>query len=177
MKVVSKKLKEKKLSDVERVKEYSKAYSTAYFIKQDEIPNISLQELRKIVNGKIIFPKKSIFKKAFPEFNFDNSFFIIFTNDDLSELLTQFTFPSYLAAGETANEQVVLNAGIVRNERMAELIGETELRGAKNYLNEDRVVCEEGTAIDAKAAEILRIMGKKMGNSSLEILDVKTGWK
>lgn len=175
MKIVQKKLKEKKMSDMNRVQEYADKYSNAYFIGHADIPNKSIQKLRADIDGKILFIKKTMFAKVYPSIQIPSAFFLIFSNEDLTDTLRDFSFPAFLKEGDVPPERVVLEAGEIHNLQLADLLEGTITKGAKVFLEEERVICDPGTGpINATQAKILHLLGKKMKLEKLSILDVKS---
>ncbi|KAI4291618.1 mRNA turnover protein 4 [Pancytospora philotis] len=173
MKVVAKKQKEKQRSDVDKIKELLAEYPVLHVVLNADIPNVSIQALRGAIEGKVLFVKKAIFQREYPSFSIGDNFFLIFAKENLSSTIEGMAYPDYLKEGESATERVVVPAGVVRSARVASLIGNTIKQGGNTVLLEEAVVCEEGAAVDEKQVQILKALGRRMGSSTLKVLDVK----
>lgn len=173
MKAVVKKLKQKKRSDIEKIKDTLSDYPFVHIVENSDIPNPAIQKMRTTLDGKVLFIKKAIFQKEYPCFQLTENYFLIFGKDNITQQIEAFVYPDFLQAGGSAPEHVVVPAGIVRNPRVAALLPNTVMQGGNRVLLEDFVVCEENAQITDKQAQILQAMGTRLGQSSLKVLDVK----
>lgn len=173
MKVVSKKLKEKRRSDVDRVKEYLEMYSHVHTIQNNSLPNTVIQTIRSGVDGKLLFVKRSMLQKQYPGLRFDGSCFLLFSNENLTEKLGEFMYPDFLKAGEHIDQRIAIPAGILRNEKLVPMLDEAVPQGANSVLVNEYVVCEEGDVLTEKQAKILQILGNKFAQSNLHILSIQ----
>lgn len=167
--IATKKSKEQKRSDIDKVKEYKDKYESIYFIENTDIPSNDIQNLRKAVDGKIIFVKKSIFQKIFPSCNFSENYFLIFTND--KQPIEEFKYVDYAVKGNIAPQDVIVNKGVVKKEKLLPYLKNTVIEGSNRVLVEDFMVCKENDVLNEDQAAILKILGYKFGSSKLNILD------
>jgi len=168
----TKKTKSRKLGDVDKVSEYKSKYANVYFVENASIPNSSLQALRKGVDGKVLFIKRGMFEKSYPNVKIPGNFFLVFSNADLKEFIESFTYPDYLEESGCSPKDVVIPSGVVRKEKLAEFLPQASMQGTNLVLGEDALVCKEGEIISREKSEILRILGEKLGETHFKILNV-----
>lgn len=174
MKVVSKKPKEKRRGDCDRVRETAASFPVVHVVRNNDIHNLAIQKIRSDIEGHVLFVKKSMFQHEYPSFKFEGNYFLVFAKEDIREKLEGVSHRDYLQAGATASERVVVEAGVVRSARLASLLGNTIAQGGNAILQEDFVVCEENTVIDEHQAKILKALDRRLGWSLLSVLDVRT---
>ena len=173
MKIVSKNAKDKKMSDLEKVKEYKEKYTNVYFIENTDISNVSIQSLREAIDGKVLFIKKAIFQKIYPECTHSENYFLVFGTEDIKESLENFEFASFPKIGEVVEESVLIKAGLIRNEDLIPYLNNLIIEGNNYTLTQDFQVCNGGDALNEKQASILKILGYRIGKSKLNIIDIK----
>lgn len=167
----NKKSKEQKNNEIEKIKEYLKTYNTVLVIKNSSIQNICLQSLRSIVDGKVVFVKKTLLSKSYPRLNYEEDIFLVFTNDDQIDKIKEFEYKSFLEVGEKSPAEVAIPSGIIHNKRLAQLVKPVETKGANTHLLADFTVVLENEEVNEKSCEILKIKGLRLANKKLEILD------
>ncbi|KAI5168700.1 mRNA turnover protein 4 [Pancytospora epiphaga] len=173
MKVVAKKLKEKKRNEIEEIKEIATIYPIVHVVVNSDIPNNSIQQIRNTVKGRVLFVKKSLFQHKYPAFKFDENYFLVLASENIQKSIESTEFPDYLKTGEVSTETVVIPAGVVKDEGMAELLTETVMQGGNTVLLKDEVVCKEGEIVNEKGARILRKLKRRLGKSTLKVIAVK----
>lgn len=167
-----KKTKQQRFADIEKAREYLDKYTTVYFIENVELPNRSVQKLKSSFEGRTLFVKKTMFQKFFPV-DLKESYFMMFSSNDIAEELKNFKYPAYLKEGEKVPETVIIKSGIIK-DKLGEHLENTKTQGSNIILEEDFQVCNEGDVCTEKQAAILKILGYKFGQNSLNILAVKS---
>lgn len=173
MKAIAKKLKEKKRSEVDKIKEIAATYPVVHVVLNSDIPNKAIQQIRGDVRGRVVFVKKSMFQREYPAFQFSENYFLVLAAGNIQEALEATAFPDYIEAGGVAAQHVAVPAGVVKNERLAELLDETVMQGANTILLKEFVVCNEGDVVGEKQAKILRVLGKRLREGRLKVLAVR----
>lgn len=168
---ISKKEKTVKLDELEKMKEYVKQYDTVVIVENNDIQNVCLQTLRSSIEGKVVFAKKSILQRYFPALCSDKNFFLIFTNSSEVDKIRSFNFVSFLEAGDSVSENIVISAGLIKNPKLHPFLKPLEHKGANVYLTQDFIVASAGEPLDEKAAKILRIRGERLIQKPITILD------
>lgn len=167
---LSKKSKEDKHGKLEKTQEYLKNYNTLAIVENSDIQNQCLQKLRGWLNGKVVFVKKSLLQRKYPELAYKENFFLVFTNEEELEKLAAFEYEGFLNAGDASSANIVISAGLVRNRKLLPFLQPIENKGANSYLLEDYQVISEGQIATNETAEILKIRGYRLAKRRLSIL-------
>lgn len=173
MKVIAKKLKEKKLNEIDRVKEIAASCPLVHVVVNSDIPSQSIQHIRNTVKGRVVFVKKALFQREYPAFRFDENYFLVLAAENIQKSLEEATFPDYIEAGGVATQRIAVPEGVVENRRLAGLLDGAVIRGTNAVLPKEFVVCSEGDVVNKKQARILRVLGKRLGVGHLKVLAVK----
>lgn len=173
MKIPSKKLKEKKLSDLEKAAEYAEKYPIIHVVQNSDMPNEAIQAIRKEIEGRVLFVKKSLFQRKYPAFNFEENYFLVFAAENVSDRLMAVAYPDFAREGETVSERVAIPAGVLRNKRVADLLEDAVPQGSNFVVANERVVCESGDCVTEEQAGLLRALGKRLGRSYVRVIAVR----
>ena len=173
MKVVTKKSKTRRMSEMGRVEENKAAFSTVYFVENIDIPSTDIQALRKLLRGKVLFVKKTMFQKMYPSCDYPNNYFLVFGEEGDKKIIEDFEYPDYGKAGDKAVRPVSIKAGVVREKKLHGLLKNLATEGSNKILQESLDVCKEGDVLDSEQAQILRIRGERVVRSHMAIIDIK----
>lgn len=177
MKVIAKKQKESRRNDFEKIETYGSTFPMIHVVQNVNLPTQSIQNIRSVVDTKVLFVRKSMLQKQYPVFNFPESYFLVFAKENISSELEKMVYPSFLHEGEIASEQIVIPAGIIKDGKLASYISDAVPHGGNFVLEKDYMVCDKDSVISGKQANILQAMGKKMGACNLKVLAVKDSLK
>lgn len=167
-----KKSKEEKVNELQKIKDYLTKYSTLVIVENKDIQNKCLQKLRSMLDGKVVFAKKSLLQREYPQLNFEKNFFMVFINDEEVEKLKGFEYATFLAPGDISPVDITIPTGIIRNKKLIGLLTPVGSQGAHTLLLEDFKVVSEGEAAENKACEILNIQGQRLAYAKLNFLEV-----
>ncbi|ELA42251.1 uncharacterized protein VICG_00650 [Vittaforma corneae ATCC 50505] len=167
---LSKKSKEEKIEGVRKIQAYLSKYSTVVVVENTDIKTQCIQRLRSLLRGKVIFAKKSLLQKNYPQLSFEKSFFLIFIDGSELEKVISFKCNTFIKAGEVSPVDFVISAGIVKNPKLASILMPIEKRGSMFHLLEDYKVLSEGQPADEKATEILKAKDIRPMERNLTIL-------
>ncbi len=169
---ITKKEKTVKLGEIEKITEYLKTFDTIAVVENIDFQNTCIQSLRTSIEGKIIFSKKSLLQRYYPSLCFDKNYFLIFTNGSEIEKIKSFNFLTFLEAGDLVSEDIVIPAGLIKNQKLHTYLKPLDIKGANTYLTADFKVVEAGNEIDEKAATILKIKGERLVHKPIKIIEI-----
>lgn len=172
MSKIQKKDKTAKLEEFERIKKYLEQYDTVVVVKNTELQNFYLQTLRSSIDGKVVFAKKSLLQRYFPSLFYDQNFFLIFTNISEIEKIKSFNYMGFLEEGDKAPENIIISAGLIKNQKLHKYLKNIEHKGANTYLLEDFIISKEGEVIGENASNILKVKGERLAEKPIVIIDI-----
>lgn len=166
-----KKSKEEKLESIRKIQEYLGKYNTVVVVENTDIRNQCLQKLRLLLNGKVLFAKKSLLQKSYPQLSFGKSFFLVFVDDAELEKVSSFKYSAFMKVGEAAPADLIIPAGVVKNAKLASMLRPIEKKGSTFHLLEDFKVLSKGQLADERAVEILKARDIRATERSLAIIE------
>ena len=172
MKVITKKSKESRMSDIDRAREYNECYSVVHVVENSDLPNKAIQEIRSSIDGKVLFVKKRQFQKKYPQCAYSQNFFLVFSKENVAETLGGVVYPVFAKAGDVASESVAIPAGTIKDQKLGQLVPTATQHGAVFNLAKDYAVCAEGDTLSEAQAALLQAMGRKLGTASVTVIDV-----
>ncbi|KAG5859661.1 hypothetical protein KMI_05g08430 [Encephalitozoon hellem] len=174
MGTVTKKSKEKRHAEMEKVKKYADKYPLVAVVENPSIPNAILKKIREDFEGisKILFVRKKMASALYnmPSMPKD-SFFLMFGNEEAIEKAKSYEYEDFLEENDVCPSRAVIEKQVVKNKEMIEILP-VSMKDEKMQLTEDYVVCEAGKTVDEKKARILRFFGKRLKKKNLIVFDV-----
>ncbi len=176
MSLRTKEIPKKKVKLVEDLKELIKKNKTILVVSIKNIPAAKFQEIAKKLRGKAVVkvPKKSLINRAIEESgrqeikklegNIDESFSILFSNEDAFDLaaeLSKIKSPAKARAGQEAPEDIEIPEGptdLPPGPAISELgaVGlQVKVDKGKLAIQEPKVVVKEGEEIKPAVADVL----------------------
>ncbi|AFN82979.1 hypothetical protein EROM_050460 [Encephalitozoon romaleae SJ-2008] len=174
MGTVTKKNKEKRQAEMEKIRNYAEKYPLVAVIENPGIPNVILKKIREDFKGtsKILFTRKKMASAVYnmPSMPAD-SFFLMFGDEGAIEKAKSYEYEDFLEENDICPSRVVIEKQVVRNKEMIEILPVT-MKDEKMQLNEDYVVCEAGETVDERKAKILKFFGKRLKKKNLVVFDI-----
>ncbi|KAM0672445.1 ribosomal protein L10-like protein [Ordospora colligata] len=172
MGTVSKKNKERRNNDLEKIKKYAEDYPCVAFVTNPDLPNIMIKKMREEFEGKakILFVKK---KMASALYNIPSvpkgTYFLVFGREAAMETIKSYHYMDFLEENDVAQHRGIIEKQAVRNKNIQELLP-VSCKDGQMQLTEDYVVCEQKDTIDASKAAILKFFGKRLKEKKLPVL-------
>ncbi|KAF7684738.1 50S ribosomal protein L10 [Astathelohania contejeani] len=191
MKIISKKTKEKRDSEFEKIKELYKSYKTVMMVDMKGIQTTHLQELKHIMkkDAKITVTKKRIYLKAIENKKLNDfmtnctaNTFLLFSNNNFTELvkkLSKIKLISYLNKGDICSKAITMDKGVViKDNAPLPTHNYKKLRSAGipvrldgNIILDDKYeLISKGDVVDTKMANILKVLGYKLNEISFKVI-------
>lgn len=172
MGTVSKKNKERRSNDLEKIKKYAEEYSFVAFVTNPDLPNVAIKKMREDFEGKakILFVRK---KMASAMYNMPavpkGTYFLIFGGESAMEMVKSYHYMDFLEENDVSKHRGIIEKQAVRNKKIQELLP-VACKDGQMQLTEDYVVCEPSESIDASKAAILKFFGKRLKEKTLPVL-------
>ncbi|KAM0676708.1 mRNA turnover and ribosome assembly protein [Binucleata daphniae] len=181
--VLKKKNIDQKTKTIKQIDELYCKYPFLIISDSDNIKSELIHELRSKIahNSKILFGKKKIMFKALQKKNVKinekmfekcdySTIFLIFTKElCVTEYLKTMGIKGYLKTGDTCNEDVMLQAGVIRvNEQPINSDMNAKLNACDlpSYIKDGKVVVDKlqfiakkGEKVNSKQAKLLKLLG------------------
>ncbi|ADM11496.1 uncharacterized protein Eint_050470 [Encephalitozoon intestinalis ATCC 50506] len=174
MGAVTKKSKEKKHAELEKVGKYAEEYPLVAVIENPSISNVILKKIREDFSGvsRILFVRKKMARAVYnmPSMPKD-SFFLMFGDTEAIERAKTYQYEDFLEKGDVCPARVVIEKQVIRNKEMIEILP-VSMKDEQMQLKEDYVACEAGEEVDEVKAKILRFFGKRLKKKNLVVFDV-----
>lgn len=168
---VAKKSKEKKNSEMEKIRECAEKHPCMAVVANPDIPNAVLKKMRDDFSGhaRILFIKKKMARTVYniPDMPKD-PFFLMFGERDVLEGARSYQYGDFLEAGDICPVRAVIERQIVRDKAIAELLP-VSTKDKQTQLLEDYVVCDADETVDERTARILRFFGKRLRLRTLSV--------
>lgn len=174
------KISEKKLKDIEDIKQFAKKYKVIAIANMEKLPAFNLMKIKAQLREKITlkYAKKRIIKIALDEINdkklnslkerLEGIPALIFTNEDpfkLFQLIKKSKTPAPAKAGDKAPKDIVIQAGPT-DFAPGPMIGElgalgikTSVEGGKIAIKSEKLLVKAGEEINPKQAELMTKLG------------------
>lgn len=174
MGTVTKKNKEKRNSEIAKIKDYVNTYPYMAIVRNPNIPNLILKRIRDDFSegSKIVFIRKKMARAVYnmPELPKD-PFFLMFGDKEIMEKAREYQYEDFLEAGDVCPIRAVVEAQVVRDKEMIKVLP-VSMKDGQMRLMEDYVVCEANESVDETKAKILRLFGQRLRKRSLSVLSV-----